>query len=89
MPNGETAMLILEGNEMLWEDVERKAKKNLIIELDKPSIYITVYHKVGWKVLKKETIRTSESRIKIKRREDATSSTVIWEGGSLEIVWKE
>ena len=63
-------------------------RKTRIIELDKPSIYITVYHKNGWKVLKKETIRTDRTKIKIKRREDVTSSTVIWEEGSLEIVWE-
>ncbi|WP_420577524.1 S8 family serine peptidase [Ekhidna sp.] len=56
--------------------------------LEKPSIYLSVYHKDGWKVLKKEIIRKKKTKIKIKRKEEATSSTVIWEGGSLEVVWR-
>lgn len=89
VPNGETAMMMLEGNEILWGNAERTAKKSIILELDKSSIYVTIYHKNGWKVLKKETIRTDRTKIKIKRREEATSSTVIWEGGSVEVVWEE
>ncbi|WP_370089431.1 S8 family serine peptidase [Ekhidna sp.] len=89
VPNGEVAVMTLEGSEMLWEDVERNAKKSLIVELDRPSIYITIYHKDGWKVMRKESIRTDKTKIKIKRREGAERSTVIWEGGSLEVVWVE
>ena len=63
-------------------------KNSIIVLLDKPSIYMTVYHKQGWKVLRKETIRSDKTKIKIKHRSGAERSTVIWESGNLEIIWK-
>lgn len=89
VPNGKIAMMLVEGKDVFWEDTQRNAKRIFNLELDKPSIYITVYHKDGWKVLRKETIRTDKTKIKIKRKEEAERTTVIWEGGSFEIVWEE
>ncbi|MEO9871921.1 S8 family serine peptidase [Ekhidna sp.] len=87
VPNTEITLEKLE-NAKIPSDHERTAKKNFTLELPKSSIYITVYHKIDWKVLKKEILRTDKTKIKIKQRESAESSTVIWEGGSLEVVWE-
>ncbi|WP_420316260.1 S8 family serine peptidase [Ekhidna sp.] len=89
VPDASKALEILEGNSISDSlNIIESDKNNYSIELDKPSVYVTVYHKNEWKVLDKEMIRAAKTKIKIKRREDATSSTVIWEGGSLEIVWE-
>ncbi|MEO1254562.1 MAG: S8 family serine peptidase [Bacteroidota bacterium] len=88
VPDGEIALLALDRSDTLWDDVKRTAKKSFKLTLSNSSIYVTVYHKNGWKVLKKETIRTTKTNLKIRRKADATSSTVISEGGSLEVVWE-
>ncbi|WP_436515467.1 S8 family serine peptidase [Ekhidna sp. To15] len=87
VPNAELALEYLKGAEILW-DKKRSAEKNYVLELKKPSIYITVYHKKGWRVVKKEVIRTDKTKIKIKRKEDADTSTIISEEGSLEVIWE-
>ncbi|MEM7297994.1 MAG: S8 family serine peptidase [Bacteroidota bacterium] len=74
------------------EEIEKKnsvrAKKSHLLELSKPSIYLKIYHKIGWKVVEKETIRTDRLKVKIKQKEDAESSTILWENGVLEIFWE-
>lgn len=87
VPNGAVALHALAGKEITWDN-QIEAKKNYILELKQSSIYITIYHKKDWQVLKKEVIRSDKTKVKIKRKEDAQASTVIWEGGSMEIVWK-
>ncbi len=69
------------------EPILRKETYN--IELEKPSSYITIYHKNGWRILKKEILRTSKINVKIKQRLNAESSTVIWDGNSIEVIWKD
>ncbi len=89
VPSGESALaLISKSEERLAVSQVTSTKKTHIIDLDEPSIYVTVYHKMGWKVIKREIIRKNVTRLKIKRRGEAESSTVIWEGGSLEVVWE-
>ncbi|MEQ9467566.1 MAG: S8 family serine peptidase [Ekhidna sp.] len=88
VPDAHKALQLIEGSSVENQKTVLCDKKNYILELGKPSIYLTVYHKRGWIALKKETIRTDKTTIKIKRKEDAESSTVIWEGGALEVVWK-
>ncbi|MEP0987735.1 S8 family serine peptidase [Ekhidna sp.] len=88
VPDATIAMKLLQGVELELPTVTHTQKKSLAISFNKPSIYVTVYHKMGWRVIRKEVIRTDKAHIKIKRREEAESSTVIWEGGSMEIVWE-
>lgn len=89
VPNGEVALMMLEGAEILWEDSEKSAKQSVLINLEKPSIYVSIYHKKGWEVIKKEVIRTAKTKVKIRQRDDAESSTVIWESGSVEVFWED
>lgn len=88
VPDASKALRQIQGSELEKQKTVQCDKKSYILELNKPSIYVTVYHKRGWKVLKKETIRTNKTTIKIKRKEDAESSTMIWEDGDLEIIWE-
>lgn len=89
VPSASRALTLIGKSEILSNEHKVDGLKNIeMVELDQPSIYVTVYHKMGWKVLRKEVIRTNKTQVKIKRREDAESSTVIWEGGTLEIDWK-
>ena len=83
------ASQVLSRNEGGSSTIIHVDKNSHQLVLEKPSIYLSVYHKDGWKVLKKEIIRKKKTKIKIKRNKGTTSSTVIWEGGSLEVVWKE
>lgn len=89
VPNAGLALDYLDG--LAKEPAKRThtEKNSLTVELSNPSIYVTVYHQKNWKVLKKEVIRSNKTNIKIKRREGAESSTVIWEDGSLEVVWED
>lgn len=88
VPNANLALEYLKGAEILWDN-KKNARSSYTLDLKKTSIYITIYHKKGWKVIKKEVIRTDKMKVKIKQKEEAESSTVIWEGGSLEIVWED
>ncbi len=89
VPNGQRALELITQPEGIFFGPQIDAAKNFAnVELDSPSIYITVYHKKGWRVVKKEVIRNDKTKVKIKQKEDAESSTVIWEGGSLEVVWE-
>ena len=87
VPNAQVALEMIEGKD--YKDVEKiKVKKNnYVFNLPDPSIYVAVYHKVGWNVIEKEILRFKKSKVKIKRFEKAESSTIIWEGGNLEIEW--
>lgn len=87
VPDGALALSLIDEDSMEIKD-SVQSKKSYQLKLSKPSIYITVYHKIGWKVVDSETIRTSQTNIKIKRKEDAESSTIIWEGGELELLWE-
>ncbi|WP_425390580.1 S8 family serine peptidase [Ekhidna sp.] len=90
VPDAEKALALLNGDSLSFASRLIKVDKNsYTLEMEKPSIYTAVYHKDDWRILKKEMLRNKKARIKIKRKEDATSSTVIWEGGSLEVVWEE
>lgn len=89
VPNGKRALELISNMEGVFFGPQIDAtSKSVNIELDNPSIYVAVYHKKGWKVVRKEVIRTDKTNVKIKRKEAVDTSTVIWEGGSLEIVWE-
>ncbi|MEP1032909.1 S8 family serine peptidase [Ekhidna sp.] len=88
VPDAGLAIAQVNGKEVEPITVTHTQKKSIEVVLKNPTIYVTVYHKKGWEVLKKEVIRTDKLKVKIRRREDAQSSTVIWEGGSLEVVWE-
>ena len=88
VPNASLAIDYLKGSEKQSINLIT-AKRSHILELSSSSIYVTVYHKVGWKVLHKEVIRTDKTKVKVKQKENAESSTVIWEGGNLEVRWED
>ncbi len=89
VPDAKKALAMLDG-EIIHNTNNEIAvhKKNYKLIIDKDTPYFTVYHKDEWKVIQKETLRTLKEKIKIHRKEKATSSTVIWKGGTLEIIWK-
>jgi hypothetical protein len=89
VPDAQKALDILNGKNPPTPQKVTATKKVYRLTLAHPSIYVTAYHKSGWKVLKKETIRTSKTTLKIKRKEEAESTTLLWEHGSLEITWKQ
>ncbi|MEO9483727.1 MAG: S8 family serine peptidase [Ekhidna sp.] len=90
VPNSKRALeLIIKPEGIFFGPEIGTTGKSISVELDAPSIYVAVYHKEGWKVLKKEIIRTDKTKVKIKQKEGADTSTVIWEGGSLEVVWED
>ena len=88
VPNAEKALQVM-NNEIVEEtqQIIRTEKGSYKQAAIKNIPYFTVYHKNGWKVIRKETLRTSKDKIKIQRVEKATSSTIVWKGGSVEIVW--
>lgn len=46
----------------------------------------TVYHKDGWNVIKKESIKAKQ-RIRIKRPEGASQSTILLRAKAIEVIW--
>lgn len=89
VPNCKRALeLITKPEDIFFRPLIDGSRKSAKIELYHPSIYVTVYHKDGWKVIKKETIRKKKDVVKIKRQENSTSATVIWEEGSVEVIWE-
>jgi subtilisin family serine protease len=88
VPDAEIALKLVreEGTESLTSI--RTEKKSYKIDLTEPSIYVTIYHKDGWKVLDKQVIRSKKSTIKINQFKNSNAATLIWEGGSAEVVWE-
>ncbi len=88
VPDGRKALSLLAEKEVEISAQLISHKKTEVIQLDEPSIYVSIYHKNGWEVIKKEILRTNKSSIKVKRKDGADSSTIIWQGGSLEVFWR-
>lgn len=88
VPDAALALKLVSGKEVELSTVVKSEKKSIKIELKEPSIYVTVYHKDGWRVIDKQVIRRKKNTIKVKRFENADSATVIWEDGSVEVVWE-
>lgn len=88
VPDAEVALRSLLSKEVASSTSTHTEKKSLKIDLKEPSIYVTIYHKEGWKVLNKQTIRSRKNSVKVRRYENADSATVIWEGGSRELIWE-
>lgn len=61
-------------------------KRSYKLVLEQPSIYVKIYHKKGWQVIEEERIKAKQS-IKIKAPVQATSTTVVFAGGSMEVIW--
>jgi subtilisin family serine protease len=80
VPDAEIALKLVreEGTESLTSI--RTEKKSYKIDLTEPSIYVTIYHKDGWKVLDKQVIRSKKSTIKINQFKNSNAATLIWEG---------
>ncbi len=67
------------------EVIHQKTAHKLTINSKVP--YVVVYHKEGWKVLEKETLRSKSKEYKIKKIKGAKSTTVLWLDNHLEIFW--
>ena len=90
VPDSEKALKLVSGETIspdLNEKISTKNYYKLILESRVP--YVSAYHKKGWEVLEKETLRTNKLDYKIKRKAGATSTTLIWEDGQMEILWAE
>ncbi|GAB4231450.1 MAG: hypothetical protein Tsb0034_03820 [Ekhidna sp.] len=87
VPDAAKALALLEGTEP-QKTIIHSDKKTVAIPLGDPSIYVAVYFKNDWRVIKKDIYRTNKTTFKLKRKKDAAHATVIWEGGSVEVVWK-
>lgn len=87
VPDASRALRLLKSKQENTHNSLKTSKNRFSFILKEPSIYVTVYHKNDWEVINKEVIRTKKRKIKIKRRALATSSTVIWEEGNMEIIW--
>lgn len=88
VPNAEKALQLANGEEVEVTSSMQSSKKSVRIGV-MPSIYVTVYHKNDWKVINKRVIRSKRVKIKIKKMKGANSASVIWEGGSLDVVWRD
>lgn len=88
VPDTRMALQLLDGKEIELPTTTYTQKNSLIITLKKPSIYVTIYHKNKWRVIRKEVIRSERTKLKIKRKEGTESSTMVWEDGSMEVVWQ-
>jgi subtilisin family serine protease len=86
--DAEKALRLVKGEAVETPIIIQSQKKVTKITMDKPSIYVTVYHKKGWLVMRKETIRKNGNVVKIKRHENSNSATVIYESGSVEVIWE-
>ncbi|MFK7951720.1 MAG: S8 family serine peptidase [Ekhidna sp.] len=88
VPDAQRALDLMRDEEVETSISVQSEKKTVKIDINEPSIYVTIYQKNGWKVIDKQVVRKKKSLIKVKRFEDATSSTVIWRGGSVEVIWE-
>lgn len=89
VPDAQKALQIVDGDSIESLRIIHTIKNNYTLELSESSVYVAIYHKAGWKVLKKEMVRSERTKIKIKRQDGSDGTSVIWEGGSMEIVWEE
>lgn len=89
VPDAALSLQLLDGMELKKSIPLVVEKKTIKIDIKEPSIYVTIYHKNGWKVLNKQVVRKKGSIVKVKRFENSDRATILWEGGSEEVVWEE
>lgn len=89
VPDAGLALQLLNQEDVELPPVRYAEKDRISFHLKDPSIYVTIYHKKGWKVTKKEVLRLKRTKFKIKRLDDSESATVLWEDGGVEVVWEK
>lgn len=87
VPDAGKALKLLQGDSTSEQTAVQSEGKSMVLELPNPSRYAFIYHKNDWKVLEREILNPEDTSIRIRRREEASSSTVVFEGGSIEIDW--
>ncbi len=65
-----------------------KLSINQEVSHDKKKNRTIVYHKIGWRVIKKEIIRTKKDLVRIHRHKGSEQSTVNLNDRIVEILWK-
>lgn len=90
VPDGGRALKLVDGirEEPASEELFTTKNSYKLILTEKVP-YLTIYHKDGWKVLEKKTVKPKNNECKIKKLKGALSSTVIWKSGGFEIFWTD